>query len=465
MPSQSHIEKPARCHQALRHCMSRISFSFLGLICCLSAVSCLSNNAGSVATVPVISLSATSLNFGSYAVGTKGGPKTLQVTNTSGAPVSISTITITGADAGDFSETNNCIGSLVAGAKCSIQVTFKPSAPGTRTTTLDITDDPMDSPQAVALSGTAMAKGPTVTLSPTGITFASQTVATTSAAKTITLSNTGTAALSVTKVVLSGGDAGDFSLASNCGSSVAAGANCTISITFKPTAAGTRTSAVSLTDNATGSLRSATLSGTGTAPTTATATLSPTSLTYASQSVGTTSAAKTITLTNSGTAAMTISSIGLSGGNTGDFAQVNNCGSSVGAGAHCTISITFKPTAAGTRTSAVTITDNATGGHQSATLSGMAASAAAAATATAIFSNTSLAFTSKALGSPSASQGVTLTNSGKTALSISSIAVTGADSGDFTQTNNCGSSVATGVSCTITVTFDPSASGNRTAPH
>jgi trimeric autotransporter adhesin len=466
MPSQIPFGTPLRSPTALRHHFCKVSFSILVLVSCLGIVSCLSNNAGSVATAPVISLSATSINFGSFAVGTTGGPRTVTVTNSSSSAVTISAITITGADAVDFSETNNCTGSLVAGGNCSIKVTFKPSAPGTLTTTLGITGDPTSSPLAVVLSGTAMAKDSTAALSPTSLTYPSQLVGTASAAKTITLTNAGTAALSVAGIVISGGSAGDFAQINNCGSSLASGANCTISVTFKPTAKGTRTSTLTVTDSATGSPQSAMLSGTATAaPTTTTAsgTLSPTNLTYASQAVGTSSAAKTLVLSNSGTAAFSITSIVISGGNAGDFTQINNCGSSVASGANCTISVTFKPTAAGTRASALIVDDNITGSPQSAILSGNATAAPAAATATVTLSPTGLVFASQPISLSSVAQTITLTDSGAATLNITNFAVSGANSADFIQNNNCGSSVMSGSHCSIVVLFIPTGAGTRTA--
>jgi len=149
---------------------------------------------------------------------------------------------------------------------------------------------------------------PTASLSPTSLTFASQNVGSTSAAQTITLSNGGTAALTITSIAASG----DYAQTNTCGTSVAAGANCTISVTFTPTAAGTRTGTITVTDNAAGSPQTASLTGTGTAVGPSAA-LSPTSLTFASQTVGTTSAAQAITLSNGGTAALTITSIAASG--------------------------------------------------------------------------------------------------------------------------------------------------------
>jgi hypothetical protein len=99
------------------------------------------------------------------------------------------------------------------------------------------------------------------------VSFANQNIGTTSAAQTLTLSNTGTAALSISGIAVTGSNAADFNATNSCGTSVAVGASCTISVTFTPTSAGARSASVSVSDNAPGSPHSAALSGTGiTAP-------------------------------------------------------------------------------------------------------------------------------------------------------------------------------------------------------
>jgi hypothetical protein len=186
--------------------------------------------------------------------------------------------------------------------------------------------------------------------------------------------------------------------------------------------------------------------GTTPAPTT---TFSPTSLTFASQTVATTSAAQTITLTNGGNAALTLSALAASG----DFTQSNTCGTSLAAGANCTISVTFTPTASGARTGAITVTDNAAGSPQTVALSGTGAVAAAGIQV----SPSSLTFAAQAVGSTSPAQNLTVTNTGSAALSITSIAA----SGDFSQTNTCGTSLAAGANCAVSVRFTPTSSGAR----
>src|SRR5262249_30988258 len=161
-----------------------------------------------------------------------------------------------------------------AGASCSISVTFTPTATGARSGTLSVSDNATGSPQTVGLSGTGVA--PIASLSPTSLSFGGQNVGATGAAQTVTLSNTGTAPLTLSSIAASG----DFSQTNNCGSTVAAGANCAIQVTFSPTVTGTRTGTLTITDNAAGSPQSVSLSGTGTTPL---ASLSPTSLTFGNQ--------------------------------------------------------------------------------------------------------------------------------------------------------------------------------------
>ena len=183
----------------------------------------------------------------------------------------------------------------------------------------------------------------------------------TSAKKTVTLTNNGTATLTISSIAITG----DFAQTNTCSTSVAAGASCSISITSTPSAIGTRSSTLSVTDNSSGSPQTVAVSGTGTQ-----VKLAPTTLTFGSQAVNTTSAAQTITLTNVGSTSLNVTGISIIGTNAGDFSQTNTCGNSVAAGTSCTISVTFKPSATGTRTGAVSITDNGGSSPQKVSLSG-----------------------------------------------------------------------------------------------
>jgi hypothetical protein len=207
---------------------------------------------------------------------------------------------------------------------------------------------------------------PAASLSAASLTFSNQVVSTPSAAQTVKLTNNGTIALGITSITVGGANGGDFAESDNCGKSVAAGANCTISVTFTPGANGSRTASITLTDNA-GAPQSIMLTGTGVA---AAPTMSGSSLSFTTQLVGVSSPAQTVTLTNNGKSSLNITSIAVTGANSGDFAQTNTCGTSVAAGANCTISVTFTPGGSGPRAASITITDNAAGSPHSVSLSG-----------------------------------------------------------------------------------------------
>jgi Beta-propeller repeat len=184
------------------------------------------------------------------------------------------------------------------------------------------------------------------------------------------------------------------------------------------------------------------------------ASLSQGSLTFASLAVGSTSAAQITTLTNERNTPLSIAGITASG----DFAETDTCGTSLGAGLTCTISVTFTPTAPLSRIGSVTVTDDASNSPQTLALSGIGVGPAVA------LSGGSLG--SQLVGTGSGAQVVSLTNSGNAPLTISSIAVGGANSGDFTQTNTCPGSNATlgaNANCIISVTFTPTVTGSRTA--
>jgi hypothetical protein len=296
----------------------------------------------------------------------------------------------------------------------------------------------------LAAPASLLLQTPLASLSSTSLNFGNELVGATSAPNQVTLSNPSGLALTISSVAVTGTNAADFSQTNTCGTGLAVGASCTITVTFKPTQTGPRTASVNITDNAAGSLQTIGLSGTGlvSGPN---ATPSPSSLTFATQLVGTSSSAQLVALTNYGKMALGIASIAASG----DFSQTNTCGSSLAAEASCAISLIFKPTQRGTRTGTLSITDNAAGSPQTVSLTGTGTVAE--------FNPASLRFGSVKRADSKALT-TTLSNTGNTALSISSITITG--SATFSQTNTCGASVAAGASCTITATFRPTGIGS-----
>jgi hypothetical protein len=205
------------------------------------------------------------------------------------------------------------------------------------------------------------------------LAFGTETVAVASAAKTFTITNVSGASLSLTSISVTGGQADDFALTKTCGSTLAAGANCTVSVTFTPVSAGAKTASVSVADSA-GSPQSVALTGTGVAA--PPVKLSATSLAFGTQAVATTSSPKTFTITNGGAAGVSLTSITVTGGQADDYALTTTCGSTLGAGASCTVSVTFTPVSTGSKVAKVTVADGA-GSPQSVSLTGTGVTAPA----------------------------------------------------------------------------------------
>ncbi len=313
-------------------------------------------------SAPAVSLSASNLDFGNQQKGITSAEKSVTVTNSGTANLTLAAgaVTLSGTNSADFAiSTDTCSGQTVAAnATCTAGVTFTPSVATSESASLNFTDNATGSPQTVSLTGTGVL--PTVTVTPGSLTFASQVVGTTSAAQTVMLSNTGTVALTITSLSTS---LADFPQESNCGTSLAANSDCTIYVGFKPSTTGTIAGTLTIDDNVPGSPQQVTLSGTGTAPT---VTVLPSSLNFSGEMKGSTTAAKTVTLSNTSGAAVSITSIAA----TGDFAEANTCGTSVAANGSCTINVTFKPTTSGARSGTLSITDNATGSPQTVALAG-----------------------------------------------------------------------------------------------
>jgi Abnormal spindle-like microcephaly-assoc'd, ASPM-SPD-2-Hydin/Beta-propeller repeat len=213
---------------------------------------------------------------------------------------------------------------------------------------------------------------PGVALTPQEVNFGNQTLNVTSTAQTVTLVNAGSLPLQITSITASGA----YAVSSNCGTAVsAAGGSCTISITFTPTTAGSSTDQITITDNAANSPQLIAVTGNGVNGGGAALTLSPKALVFPVQAIGTTSPPQVVQLINASQSAITLTGISVSG----DYAETNNCGvqpnvvnaaSVLNAGASCAVTVTFAPTASGSRTGSLSITDNAGSGSQAASLTG-----------------------------------------------------------------------------------------------
>jgi len=307
---------------------------------------------------PSLTVSPASLAFAGQIIGTTSSAQTVTLTNIRNVALTIASI----ATSGDFAQTNNCGSSVTAGASCAISLTFIPKSTGTRSGSLTITDTALGSPQIVGLSGTGTA--PAASLSATSLSFGNQTIGTTSAAQTVTLTDTGTASLTVTSIGVIGSNASDFAQTNTCGSSVAAGANCTLTVTFTPSAAGNRAASLSVSDNATGSPQLVSLSGTGAPPLLS---VSPTSAAFGNV-VPNSTASLPFVLTNSGSGSVTVSQATVTG--TGFAINSLSLPLTLSAGQSTSFNATFAPTATGSASGNVTIVSSASNSPTAVSLYG-----------------------------------------------------------------------------------------------
>ncbi len=283
---------------------------------------------------------------------------------------------------------------------------------------------------------------------PTNLDFGSVMIGTTSPPQTAGLTNFSTTKLNLT-IGITGDNSADFAQTNNCGSALPPNASCEIQVTFTPSLVGNESASLNVTYKGSAPL-SMPLTGIGTNQT-FTVTLTPSSLTFAQQLVATTSPSQPATLTNTGNQSVTISSIAA----TTPFSQTNNCPSTLPVSGNCTINVAFTPTDKGVVNGTLSVTDDAVGSPQKVKLSGTGTEV--------VLSPTKVNFGNQKVGTKSVPIPVTLRNVGPSSLSITQIAIKGTDPNDFTQTNNCGSSVPPQSKCTITVTFAPKTKGSRSA--
>jgi Abnormal spindle-like microcephaly-assoc'd, ASPM-SPD-2-Hydin len=317
-------------------------------------------------------------------------------------------------------------------------------------------------------SATPALSGPSVVLSHTSLTFPDRPVGTRSDAQEVTVSNVGDEPLTISTFRITGPDAADFGQGAECPVSpdeLPAGASCSIYVSFSPDSSGAKSATLTIGDDA-GSPQTVALSGSGTGGTGVPgATVSPGSVSFGDGVIGTKSNAQAVTLVNDGTAPLTISTFRLTGPDAGNFSQGADCPVSpdyLPAGASCVIYVAFEPDSTGAKSASLVIGDDGPEGSQTVALSGSGILGAGAVT----LSPAELSFGEQLAGTRSDAKAVTVTNTGAGPLSISTFRLTGVDATDFAQGAACPVSpdtLASGASCTIYVSFDPSGAGAKSA--
>jgi len=411
---------------------------------CVLAACCalLAGGVTAMAQVPAVVISPASIDFGSQSAGTSGNPWTVTLSNTSATQLLITSISV--SDTTNFTQLNNCGTILAAYSTCTVRVAFTPSSAATFTGALNFVDNATGSPSSVSLTGMGTSSAPVVVLSPTSIDFGSQIVGTTSNTWTVTVNNTsGTDAPFTSPITVTG----PFTETNSCGALVAMHSTCNILVAFAPTAAGTATGSLTVSISGGNTVAPVPLTGVGTSNVPILV-FAPTSVDFGSQTVGTTSNSWTITLNNTSSVPATFTSPLTI---TGPFTQTNTCGTTLNAYSTCNIVVSFTPAIAGPAAGQITALVNGVSTPLTVALTGTGA----AATPVVIFSPTSIDFGSQPVGTPSNGWTVTLNNTSSTAATFASpLAITG--SGDFTETNNCGTGLAANSTCNIVVVFTPS---------
>lgn len=398
------------------------------------------------------------VSFNNQAGGTTSGAKTVMLTN-QGYDESAYIYTPTSSDPAFTPTLGSCTTAIAVGADCQLSVTFTPSQAKlySATITVPVASTGGQTTPSVTFTVTGMGVT-TATLGPSALSFPITGVGEASAAKTLVLKNTGSASMGIPEggIAIKGAGAASFKVASKCSSTLAAGSSCNLMVSFKPTALGPLSAVLQVTDGAASSPQKVTLSGTGAAL----AMLSPVDLTFPETAAGSASAVQIAKLRNPGTVPLKISSGGvvIAGADASSFAKTTTCGSTLAAGATCEISIRFQPKAAGKLSATLIITDDAAATPQRVALSGVGAASASLLPGT-------LAFPSTQVNASSAPLTAKLKNTSTAQLKIATggIMITGANANSFTKTTTCGSTLAAGATCNISVVFKPKATGASTA--
>jgi hypothetical protein len=394
---------------------------------------------GTVLTTAIVN--PTSLTFASQVFGTTSTAQTVTLTNTGSIALTPTGI----AMSGDFSETDDCVSaSLAAGGSCAIQVTFTPTATGSRTGQMIVSANVSGGQLSVELSGTGTPAG-TVSLTPAAIDFGSVQLGTTSTPEQVEAGNTSATAIPITSVTVSS----PFLIAANTCGTLAAQTDCQVTVEFAPTQSGAVAGTLTLTDGA--GTQTVALTGTGAAlPTDI---LNPLSITFPGTAEGQDSTALTTTLTNTGGLPLTSITVSVSG----PFQVSNPCGTQLAGPASCTISVEFAPTQLGAQTGTLTVSDALR--TQTVALNGTGVLAASFSV-----SPSSLTFAVQPVGVAGAAQTLTVSNTGGVPVANVGFQITGPAAGSFvTGATTCGATLASSASCTVQVIFDPSAGGGITA--
>ncbi len=414
----------------------------------------LTGSSPAASTPANLSVSPTSAAFGSATVGSSSATQAFTVSNT--GTTGATGVAFTGTNNAEFVVSGNgCGATLAGGASCSFNVKYTPTATGADSATLSIAYT-SGTTVNISMTGTGAA-APVAALqaTPVSLAFGTTTIGSNSATQSVSISNTGGA--TATGFALANGDATRFVVSANtCGTTLAAGASCSLAVAYKPDAVGANSAALTFS-YAGGTNVTVQMAGTGSAAPTANLATAPAGGVFGTVTVGQSSAPLVVTLNNTGGAAAT--SVAFNNSNAAEFIVTGNtCGATVNAGASCTFSITYTPSAAGADSATLTI--NASGGSAVVmALSGTGISGAPQVGQLSL--PAAIVMSDTQVGTTSAARTVTISNLGPGAVNVLSI-VSGNPAEFALGANGCGT-VQANSACTFEFTFKPAAAGARAA--
>lgn len=402
------------------------------------------------APTPMVAANPTAAAFGSVNVGSSSSSQTITISNTGAG--NATSMTYPSAPT-NFTKSGTCSnGTLNAGSSCTLVFTFSPASAGSFTPTYTITGAGSIS-VPISLSGTGVAITPSLQASPSSAAFGSVVVGQSSTPQSITVTNSGGPASGVS---ISNPDAAEFLVTGNtCTTSLGAGASCTFNLAYKPSATGADN--VTLTVSYTGGSTTVAMSGTGAPPPAPSLQAAPATLAFGNVSVGSTGAAQTLTISNTG--GSSAAGVSIANGNAAKFpVSANTCGATIAAGASCTLHVAYAPSAAGADNANLTISYTGS----APLVVAMSGTGTTAPSANLGALPGSLSFGSITAGTTSSAQTLTVTNSGN--AQATGIAFANNNAAEFVvSANTCGATLNTGASCTLNVAYAPNGTGTDSA--
>ena len=413
---------------------------------------------GNAVSAGVLTINSGSQDFGGVLLGGMSSNTIFTITNTGGSPTGVLAGSLGGTNANQFTVTDNCTGmALAASGTCTMVVRFNPTVAGGKSASVSVNASPGGSVSA-SLSGTGLSPA-SLSFAPPSGSYGTATVNTDGSTVPFTVTNGGDVATGTLSLALGGTNMADFTIVagSTCTGTLAAGANCSVSVKFHPLTVGASKSATLTVNGGTGVSATANLSGTSASV--GALMINSTSQNFGNVLINTSTADTTFTITNGGGSPTGVLTGSMTGADANQFTLTNNCtGQTLIASGTCTMVVHFNPTSNGSKTASLSVTGSP-GGSVSATLMGTGQRPAALSV-----NPTANEYGLIATNTDSATVPFSVTNTGDLTSATISTSLIGSNPSDFgVVSNGCMGTLAGGASCTVSVKFRPQSLGAKTA--